>query len=106
MDRTAADDCGIGDHKKSGAKQIEQDADDIPLLHTLSLLAEMCYYLHRRKNRQKVPKIGPGAELFILQNDGTGFLALDFTEVPEHDRRNEAAILRLVSESDAADVYE
>lgn len=35
MDRTAADNCGIGNHKKNGAKQIEQDADHISLLHEL-----------------------------------------------------------------------
>ena len=68
MDRTAADNCRIGNHKKSGAKQIEQDADHISLLHELPPLVKMCSYLHRRKKRQRVPEIDPGAELVSIKS--------------------------------------
>lgn len=67
MDRTAADNRGLSNYKKSDAKQIEQDADHIPLLHACPPLVKMRFYLYRRQNPQRVPEIDPGAELFILQ---------------------------------------
>ena len=91
IDWAAADNCGIGRHKKSDAKQIEQDTEPIPFLHSLLPPVQSFFCLFRRQPPQGVPEIDLGVELSMLKNDGTGFLTLNFTEVSRHDDRNRTA---------------